>query len=68
MSSVYLVDAQGHFKVSTTGRARFNPEHCIIKYVGGQQASNAHMVHLSINVHCSESIKPTNHFNTLFIA
>ena len=38
----------------------------IFNYIGGWQVSNAQMACLSLAVCCSKSIKPTNHFKTLF--
>ena len=58
---------QGHRKVFTTGQARFNPEHYVIKMRGQMISFYTHMASLSLAVCCSKSIKPTNHFSTLFI-
>ena len=58
---------QGCRKVFKTGQPMFNPEHCVIKCVGDQLISNVHMACLSLTVCCSKSIKPTNHFSTVFI-
>ena len=57
---------QGRSKVFTTGWARVNSDHYVIKCVGGW-FFNAHMTFLSLAVWCSKSIKATNHFSSMFI-
>ena len=56
---------QGRSKVFTTGQAKVNPEHYVIRCVG--RPKPFHMAFLSLAVCCSKSIKPVNHFRTLFI-
>ena len=63
---VVLAGVQGHGKVFTTGQTRVIPEHYVIKCMGSQVSQYSYGS-LSLAVSCSKSVKPTNHFSTLFI-
>ena len=63
LTGIYM---QGHNKVFTTDQAIINPDNYI--ELANDKFFNAYMACLSIAVSCSKSIKPTNHFCTLFIS
>ena len=52
-----------HSMVFTTGQDSVNPEHYVM--AAGKYCINCMALILALC--CSKSIKPTNHFNTLFI-
>ena len=57
--------SQGLSKVFTTGQAKLNHQHYVIKIVDGRKVLRFSHGFLSFAVCCSKSFKPTYHFSTL---